>query len=151
MVSDYRVLYWVSLVKICQYKILLLNRYRVLLVMILMIRMPFHRTFHMWSICRLMFGHFLFVLFLRFKLLPHSFFNLLNYILSLWIGFIWLLGPVCWYSIVRICILWSVPLFISILVILGLFISIHTWTIIIGIKRVPVHFAKWVVYVLLIC
>ena len=150
MMSDHRVLYWVSFVKICQYQIFLLNYHRFLFIMILMIRMPFYRTFHMRSICRLVFGHFLFILFFRFKFLFHSFFDFLNNILSLWIGFIRPLGPVCWYSIVRICILWTISFLIPIVIILGLFISSHTRTIVIGIKRVPVHFTEWVVYILVV-
>lgn len=150
LVSDYWVLYWVSFVKICQYLIFLLYCHWFLIIMIFMIRMLFQRAFHMRSICWLMLSHFLFVLFFRFKFLLHSFLNLLDDVLSFWIGFIRLLGPVYRDSILRISIFWHISFLIMIVVILGLFISGHTWTIIIGIISIPVHLTEWIVHVLVI-
>ncbi len=137
----------VSLVKICQNQIVFLDRFWRLFVLILMIWVPFYGVLYMRSIRWLDFGYLMLVIFFGPEFLFDSFLDLLNDFLSFWA---WIFRPIrslCLRLIVWVRILWNFPWLVPVPIVFWLFISGNTWSVVVWIECVPIHFAKRVVHI----
>ncbi len=151
MLSDDWVLDQVSLVKICQNQIVFLDRFWCLFVLILMIWVPFCGGLYMRSIGWFNFGYFMLVLFFGHEFLFDSFLDFLNDVLSFWawlFRLIRLIRSLCLSLIVWVRILWNVSFLVPVPIVFWFFISGNTWSVVVWIKCIPIHFAKRVVHIL---
>ncbi len=116
-----------------------------------MIRVSFYGGLDMRSIRWFNFGYFMLVLFFGHEFLFDSFLDFLNDVLSFraWLfRLIRLIRSLCLSLIVWVRILWNVSFLVSVPIVFWLFISGNTWSVVVWIECVPIHFTKRVVHVL---